>query len=156
MLPFALERTLLGIVTLGASLWIGGFVAIMIVSATSNKSLETKERIALFRGLGRGYLRVAVVAFLAVVVPGIVLLAFRPWDGYSLAIVVLAVALVIVTALGVRQARQLTRMRKAAAEASSEPTPAASLARKAVAARALRSAIGLLSLAIFIVVVAMP
>lgn len=156
MLPFAIERTLLGIVTLGAGLWMGGFIAIMIVSATSKKSLGAQDRIALFRGLGRGYLRVAIVAFVAVVIPGAVLLAFRPWDGYSLAIVVLAAALVVVTALGVRQARRLTRMRKAAAEAPNGGTPPATLVRKAAAARILRTAIGLLSLAIFAVVVAMP
>lgn len=156
MLPFALERTLLGIITLGGGLWMGGFIAIMIVSTTSKTSLGAQDRIALFRGLGRSYLRVAIVAFLAVVIPGAVLLAFRPWDGYSLAIVVLAAALVVVTALGVRQARQLTRMRKAAAESPNDGTSAATLARKAAAARILRTAIGLLSLAIFAVVVAMP
>jgi hypothetical protein len=146
----------------------GGFIAIMIVSVTSKKSLGTHERIALFRGLGRSYLRVAAIAFIVVVIPGAVLLAFRPWDGYSLAIVVLAVALVIDTALAVRQARQLTRMRKAAAQAHSDSTTAseapaeaprttpAPIASKAVAARVLRTGIGLLSLAIFVVAVAMP
>ena len=150
----------------------GGFIAIMIVSVTSKKSLGTHERIALFRGLGRSYLRVAAIAFIVVVIPGAVLLAFRPWDGYSLAIVVLAVALVIDTALAVRQARQLTRMRKAAAQAHSDSTTAseapaetsaeaprampAPIAGKAVAARVLRTGIGLLSLAIFVVAVAMP
>lgn len=166
VLPFALERTLLGLLVLGAGLWMGGFIAIMIVSATSKKSLATPQRIALFRGLGRSYLRVAVIAFAAVAIPGAILLACRSWDGYSWAVVALAVALVVVTALAVRQARQLTRMRKAAAqagmqaqtsgEAPNAPTSSASLTTKANAARVLRTAIGLLSLAIFIVVVAMP
>jgi flagellar biosynthesis/type III secretory pathway M-ring protein FliF/YscJ len=156
---------------LGAGLWMGGFIAIMIVSATSKKSLATPQRIALFRGLGRSYLRVAAVAFAVVVIPGAILLAFRAWDGYSWAVIVLALALVVVTAFAVRQARQLTRMRKAAAqgrasgetaqaqtsdEAPNAPTPSASLTTKASAARVLRTAIGLLSLAIFIVVVTMP
>lgn len=160
ILPFALERTLLGLLMLAAGVWIGGFIAITIVSATSKKSLGTHERIALFRGLGRSYLRVAVIAFVVVTVPGAVLLAFRPWDGYSLAVVLLAVALVIVTALAVRQARQLTRLRKAQAQTRSESpddsTPSAAIASKAAAARVLRAGIGLLSLAIFVVVVAMP
>ncbi len=168
VLPFALERTLLGLLLLAAGLWLGGFVAIMIVSATSKTSIGTSERIALFRGLGRSYLKVAALAFVLVVVPGGILLAFRPWDGYSLTVVLLAATLVIVTAFGVRQARQLTRMRRAAAQASaSVETPddaapaergesAATLASRAAAARVLRTAIGVLSLAIFIVAVAMP
>jgi hypothetical protein len=158
VLPFALERALLGVLMLAAGVWMGGFIAIMIVSATSKKSLGAKERVALFRGLGRSYLKVAAIAFVAIIVPGVILLTFRNWDGYSLAVVLLAVVLVFVTAVAVRQARQLTRMRKAHAHAESpgDALSAASMASTAAAARVLRAGIGLLSLAIFVVVVAMP
>lgn len=146
---------------LASGVWIGGFIAITIVSATSKKSLGPRERVNLFRGLGRGYLKVAVISFVVVVVPGAVLLSFRPWDGYSLAIVLLAAVLVIDTGLAVRQARQLTRIRRAQAETHAEtqagaPIAGEEVAGKAAAARVLRTGIGLLSLAIFVVVVAMP
>ena len=134
----------------------GGFVAIMIVSATSKKSLGAKERVALFRGLGRRYLTVAAVAFGLVVIPGGLLLAFRAWDGYTLAVLLVTLVLVVVTSLAVRQARQMTRMRGAAVEDPGTAARAAEITRNARAARVLRTAIGLASLALFVIVIAIP
>lgn len=157
VLPFALTRVLLGLLILGAGVWMGGFVAIMVVNATSRKSLEPAQRIMLFRGLGRSYLRVAAVAFLLVVIPGGVLLAFRPWDGFSLAIVLVAIVLVVLTGIAVRQARRMTRMRKAALAAASEgESHAAPIAHHARRAWVLRMGIGLASLALFVLVLATP
>ena len=155
-LPLLVERALLGLVILGAALWMGGFVAIMVVSATSKKSLEPKHRIALFRGLGRNYLKIAAVAFALVVIPGGVLLALRARDGFTLAILLVSLALVVVTACAVRQARRLTRMRRAAAADPGDSELLGSIVRTAGAARVLRTGIGLLSLALFVLALAIP
>jgi uncharacterized membrane protein len=170
-LPFALTRALLGLLILGAGVWMGGFVAIMVVNATSKKSLEAAQRIALFRGLGRSYLRVAAIAFLLVVVPGGVLLAFRPWDGFTLAILLVALLLVVLTGIAVRQARRMTRMRKAALAAQHDAAPrdiaqrdaasadeshAAPISRNARRAWMLRMGIGLTSLTLLVLALATP
>jgi uncharacterized membrane protein len=153
-LPLALTRTLLGLVILGAAVWMGGFVAIMVVNATSKKSLEPAQRIALFRGLGRNYLRVAAVAFVLVVIPGGVLLASRPWDGFTLAILLAAILLLVLTCVAVRQARRMTRMRKAALAAGSPG--AAPIAHHSRRAWMLRMGIGFASLAVFVIALATP
>lgn len=159
-LPLALTRTLLGLVILGAAVWMGGFVAIMVVNATSKKSLEPAQRIALFRGLGRNYLRVAAVAFALMVIPGGVLLALRPWDGFTLAILLAALLVVVLTCVAVRQARRMTRMRKAAlatATTAGTGTPdAAPIAHHSRRAWMLRMGIGLASLAVFVIALATP
>jgi uncharacterized membrane protein len=159
-LPLALTRTLLGLVILGAAVWMGGFVAIMVVNATSKKSLEPAQRIALFRGLGRNYLRVAAAAFALVVIPGAVLLASRPWDGFTLAILLAALLLVGLTCVAVQQARRMTRMRKAALAAGTGAATgapgAAPIAQHARRAWMLRMGIGLASLAVFVIALATP
>jgi uncharacterized membrane protein len=161
-LPLALTRTLLGLVILGAAIWMGGFVAIMVVNATSKKSLEPAQRIALFRGLGRNYLRVAAAAFALVVIPGAVLLASRPWDGFTLAILIAALILVVLTCVAVQQARRMTRMRKAALAAATGAATGtvtsgdAPIAQHARRAWMLRMGIGLASLAVFVIALATP
>jgi uncharacterized membrane protein len=156
VLPFALTRALLGLLILGAGVWMGGFVAIMIVNATSKKTIDAAGRIALFRGLGRSYLKVAAVAFVLVVVPGGILLAFRPWDGFTLAILLVALLLVVLTGIAVRQARRMTRMRKAAlAHPADGPCPAP-IGRNARRAWVLRMGIGVASLALFVLALATP
>jgi hypothetical protein len=165
-LPFALTRALLGLLILGAGVWMGGFVAIMVVNATSKKSLEPAQRIVLFRGLGRSYLRVALVAFVLVVVPGGILLTFRPWDGFSLAILLVTLVLVVLTGIAVRQARRMTRMRKAALAARGDAmqrdatqvgeSHATPIAHHAKRAWILRMGIGLASLALFVLALATP
>lgn len=156
VLPFALTRALLGLLILGAGVWMGGFVAIMVVNVTSKKSLEPAQRVALFRALGRSYLRVAAIAFALVVVPGGTLLAFRPWDGFTLAILLVTLLLVVLTGIAVRQARRMTRMRKAALAASVDGAHDAPIGRNAKRAWMLRMGIGLTSLALFVLALATP
>ncbi|GAB3032550.1 hypothetical protein GCM10027052_06840 [Parafrigoribacterium mesophilum] len=154
-LPVALAKVLVGLLILASSLWIGGFVALIIFSASSKKSLDRPQRIALFRQVGPRYLRVAAVASVLVVIPGAVLLIARPFDGFTIAVLVLAVAIGVVTWIGVRQARAMGRMRKAALAHPDDGTQAAAIDRAATRATLLRAGIGVLSLALFVVGIAM-
>jgi hypothetical protein len=97
---------------------------------------------------------VASVAFALVVIPGGVLLAFRPADGYTLAVLIIALLLVVVTVVGIRQARRMTRMRRAAI-AEPDAADAAALQRGTRVASVLRASIGVCSLALFVLGVAM-
>lgn len=153
-LPVALAKVLVGLLILASSVWIGGFVALVVFSASSKKTLGRPERIALFRQVGHRYLRIAAVAFVLVVVPGAVLLAARPFDGFTIAVLVFAVAIVAVTWFGVRQARAMTRMRKAALAHPDDGAHAA-IDRAARRSTLLRAGIGVLSLALFVIGIAM-
>jgi uncharacterized membrane protein len=154
-LPVALVKILVGLLVLASSVWIGGFVALVIFSASSKKALGRPERIALFRQVGHRYLRVAAVAAVLVVVPGGVLLVARPFDGFTITVLVLALAIVAVTWIGVRQARAMGRMRKAALAHPDDDTQTAAIERAAARATLLRAGIGVLSLALFVVGIAM-
>ena len=139
---------------LASSVWIGGFVAIVIFSASSKKALGRPERIALFRQFGHRYVRVAGVAFVLVAVPGAVLLVARPLDGFTSPCWLSRSPCVVVTWIGVRQARAMGRMRKAGlAHPTTAPTPPRSTVPRS--ASVLRAGIGLLSLALFVLGVAM-
>lgn len=156
-IPFVVDRALVGLLVLGSGLWLGGFVTIAIVSATSRNTIGAAERIALFRGLGRRYAVVAAVALALVAVPGgVLLLAVRPLDGFTLAILVVAFGLVVVAAVAVRQARRMTRMRSAALADPRDATRAAAIARNARIAKTLRITIGVVSVALFVLALATP
>ena len=153
-LPLGVARVLAGLLILGGAVWLGGFVAIVIFSRSTKKALTTPQRVAVFRELGRRYVIVAGAAFALVVIPGGVLLASRPADGYTLAVLLVTLALIVVTAVGVRQARRMTRMRKAAIAELGAADPAA-LQRGTRMASALRASIGVCSFAVFVLAVAM-
>jgi uncharacterized membrane protein len=149
-----MARLLAGLLILGGALWLGGFVAIVIFSRSTKKALTTPQRVAVFRELGRRYVIVASVAFALVVIPGGVLLASRPADGYTFAVLIIALLLVVVTVVGIRQARRMTRMRRAAI-AEPDAADAAGLQRGTRVASVLRASIGVCSLALFVLGVGM-
>lgn len=153
-LPFGVARVLAGLLILGGAVWIGGFVSLIIISRSTKKALTTSQRVAVFRELGRRYLKVAGVAFVLVVIPGGVLLASRPADGYTLAVLIVALLLIVVTAVAVKQARQMSRMRRAAVTRPDD-ADAAALQRGTQVASALRASLGVCSLALFVLAVAM-
>jgi uncharacterized membrane protein len=153
-IPLGVARILAGLLILGGALWLGGFVAIVIFSRSTKKALTTPQRVAVFRELGRRYVIVASVAFALVVIPGGVLLASRPADGYTLAVLIIALLLVVVTVVGIRQARRMTRMRRAAI-VEPDAADAAALQRGTRVASVLRASIGVCSLALFVLGVAM-
>jgi uncharacterized membrane protein len=153
-LPLGVARILAGLLILGGALWLGGFVAIVIFSRSTKKALTTPQRVAVFRELGRRYVIVASVAFALVVIPGGVLLASRRADGYTLAVLIIALLLVVVTVVGIRQARRMTRLRRAAI-AEPDAADAAALQRGTRVASVLRASIGVCSLALFVLGVAM-
>lgn len=130
-----------------------------VVARAATGALSREQRVSLFRAIGRGFLPVATVALVLVLLPGSVLLAERPWDGRSTSVVVLAAALMVVTAVGVLQARRMTRLRSRAVgpgqQRAEDPALAAAVRRGAVAAVAVRGAIGLISLALLVVAVTM-
>jgi hypothetical protein len=145
------NAVLIGLLILGTAVWVGGFVTIVVLSRVSRAVLQPPDRVALFRGFGRSYLPVAIVAMVLIVVPGGILLAQRPWDALATVLVVLAACTVIVTAVGVVQARAMTRLRRAAHD---DPDGHAErLAGGARRALVLRASIGLLTVAMYVVAI---
>ena len=142
------QAILAGIFMLASCIWVGGYVAIAVVARTAVKTLDASNRVAFFRSLGRSYLLVGTPALVVALGTGAGLLTDHAWTGTVTAAVAVAAALVASLAVGVAQARRMTRLRAAAL---AEPQHAALQQRVASGARGaaiLRAAIGLLSFAL--------
>ncbi|MGH3263992.1 MAG: hypothetical protein ACRDNS_18590 [Trebonia sp.] len=148
-LPPPAETSLAAVLALGTSIWVGGLVVIPVVARVARTTLGPQERVAFFRGLGRTYGPVGVIALAIALASGAVLAtAAHPWDGRLTASAVLAACLVGVLAAGVVQARRMTRLRQAALRSPGSQDLAAKVRHGARNAAALRAVIGLLSLAL--------
>lgn len=137
---------------LGASVWVGGFVTIALVSRVARRQLDRGARVAFFRALGRSYVAVGGSALVVAFACGAVLLDGRAWDGTAIAAVAVGIALAVVTAGGVAQARGMTRLRHRALRGPGDRALAVRVRRGAVRATILRAAIGVLSLALLVLV----
>jgi uncharacterized membrane protein len=145
----AASTPLVALHALAASIWVGGLVAILVVSRAATATLEAAQRIALFRSVGRSYGIVGSVALLVALASGALLLRHHPWEALLAAAAILAALLLAVLAAGMAQARAMTRLRRRAlADPSSRLD--AQVRKGAVLATALRAAIGALTLALVV------
>lgn len=140
--------TLAGFLILATAVWTGGLTAIFVVARVAQSTLQPRERVVFFRGLGRAYGPVGSVALATALGCGAALLYGRPWDATLIAATVIAACLVTATAAGVAQARRMTRLRQVALRRPGDTKLAARVGRAAFGAAALRAAIAALSLAL--------
>jgi len=142
------QAVLIGVFTLASCIWVGGYVAIAVVARTASYTLEPAHRVAFFRALGRGYLLIGAPALIVALGTGAGLLTEHAWDGVLTASVVIAAALLGSLAVGVVQARRMTRLRAAALASPPDARLACRIRRGARTAALLRAAIGVFSLAL--------
>jgi uncharacterized membrane protein len=143
---------LLGLFTLASSTWVGGYVAIAVVARVASRTLEPVQRVQFFRQLGRCYLLVGTSALIIALATGAGLLSDHGWDGTLIATIGVAAGLLVSLAVGVAQARRMTRARSAALAAPENPQLSDRVRRGARAATMLRAVIGLLSLTLIALV----
>jgi hypothetical protein len=142
---------LAGLLVLATAVWVGGYVAIAVVSKVADRTLPADVRVVFFRRLGQTYAKVSVSALAIALAIGGVLLGRRPMDGRSALAVVLAAALLMVAVSGMIQARRMGTLRREVLESDDDAALAARLRRGAVVATLLRAAIGVFSLALLAV-----
>jgi hypothetical protein len=147
VIPLAASVPLIAVELVAASIWVGGLVAIFVVARAATATLEPERRIEFFRALGRTYGIVGGLALIVAIGGGAALLVGHPWEWRLVVTAALASVLLTVTAAGVIQARRMTRLRR---RALSEPALEEPVRRAAVAAGALRGAIGLTTLALVV------
>jgi uncharacterized membrane protein len=147
-LPEASAAALTSVLVFATSVWVGGLVAIFVVARVASRTLRSAERVTFFRGLGRAYGTIGGLALAVALASGAALLADRPWNAITTAAAVVAGCLLTVTAVGVAQARRMTRMRQRALTQPGNTELAGHIRRTARAAGLLRAAIALLSLAL--------
>jgi hypothetical protein len=147
VIPLAASAPLIAVELVASSIWVGGLVAIFVVARAATATLEPERRIEFFRALGRTYGIVGGLALLVAIGCGAALLAGHPWEWRQVVTAALASILLPVTIAGIIQARRMTRLRR---RALSEPALEEPVRRAAVAAGALRGAIGLTTLALVV------
>jgi hypothetical protein len=128
---------------LAVSVWTGGLVTIAIVARIARSQLSPAEQLEFFRTLGRSYGRVGAGALGVALAGGAVLLLQQPASASRLATIAVAVLLLAVTAVGVRQARAMTRLRMRALD---DAGLTSAVRRGARTAGLCRSAIAILTL----------
>lgn len=142
------SATLTGLLIFGTSVWVGGLIAIAVVARVATATLDPAARIGFFRGLGRAYGIIGTVALALAYGTGAALLDGRSWSVTLSAAVAVAATLVLTLAIGVAQARRMTRLRRSALGAPDDAEIARQVRSGATRASALRGLIALLSLAL--------
>lgn len=130
--------------------WLGGLVAIAVVARVAGGTLPAARRVAFFRALGRAYGVVGGLALAVTLAAGGVLLAGDPWGGLRISVTAVAAALVVITLVGVAQARRMTRLRSRALTIPEDHAVADQVTGGGRRAFALRGAIALLSLTLMV------
>ena len=137
---------LTGLLILAASIWIGGFVALVAVSRVASRTLPAPTRVEFFRGLGRTYGQVGSLGLASALALGATLVCGRTWDASLTAAMAVAATLVITTFVGVAQARRMGRARRRSLDHPKDPRLLAVVQRGARTAATLRTLIAVLSL----------
>jgi hypothetical protein len=152
-LPAPLVGVLLGLLVVSSAIWLGGWVALVIVARSTTATLSRHDRVAFFRHFGPRFGIVATIALVVADASGVILLARTTWTAVSTWLVVLAVVILSALAVGVLQARRMTRLRRATAAAPDDATLATRVRRGARSALVLRAGLGVLTLATVVLAV---
>jgi len=145
-----LEATLLAVLVVATSIWVGGYIAIAVVARAATATLTPDARVAFFRSLGRLYFWVGTPALVVALASGAILARDVDHGALFTATVVVAVVLLVSFAVAVGQARRMTRLRRALLAAPGDTALAERVRRGARAAGSLRGLLGLLSLALVV------
>ena len=140
--------TLTGLLIFASSIWIGGMFTITIVARVATTTLDATTRVSFFRRLGRAYGIVGTTALALAYGTGASLLYGREWNGTLIAAGAVAAALAATLAVGVVQARSMTRLRRQSLGVPQDEALAGRVHRGAARAHGLRALIALLSLAL--------
>ncbi|OFE18438.1 hypothetical protein BA895_12540 [Humibacillus sp. DSM 29435] len=144
------QALLVSVLVLATSVWVGGYVAIVVVARTATATLEPAARVRFFRSLGRRYLWVGGPALLVALATGAVLLRSHEWDLLLIATAAAAVALLLLLALAVGQARRMTRLRRRSVDDPANTRLTRQVTGAARGAAALRGVLGLFTVALVV------
>ena len=145
-----MDTVLLTILLLATCVWVGGYVAIIVVARAATATLDPAARVAFFRSLGRSYFLVGTPALVVALVVGAVLLRDVERDGTVVAAYVVAAVLVLAFAVAVRQARRMTVLRRDLIASPADANLTERVRAGARSAGLLRALLGVLSIALVV------
>lgn len=148
--PGWLQVTLLAVLLVATSVWIGAWVAAILVARTATATLSPQVRVAFFRRFGPLYGITTTIALVVAYACGLALLIGMPWTALSTWLVVLSVILAVALYAGVLQARGQRRQRQQLARTPDDAALRARIASGARAAGVLRASLGVISVLILV------
>ena len=149
-MPATVEALVLVVFVLATSIWVGGYVAIIVVARTSASVLDPGARVVLFRSLGRAYLWVGLPALIVAYVTGAVLARNEPRDALLISTTVIALLLAALLAVAVAQAKRMSVLRRNLLATPDSAALDERVRHGARSAGALRGMLGLLSVALVV------
>lgn len=144
----SVEAIVVAVLVLATSIWIGGYVAIVVVARTAAATLDPGSRVAFFRSLGRAYLWVGIPALGVALATGGILAHGHDWDALLVTTVAVAAVLLVSLAVAIAQARRMTVLRRSLLGTPDDEQLHEQVRRGARAAAGLRAVLGLLSVAL--------
>jgi hypothetical protein len=143
------RTVLIALELLAASTWVGSLVCLALVARVARRVLDEPARVTLFRGIGRIHGIVGSAALVIAIGAGVAI-AGRPshWTGGVALALILSLLLVVLTGVGMLQARAMTVRRWHALDTPHDETCAKAIRRGAAIAGALRGSIALVTLVI--------
>ena len=147
----AMSTPLVAVELLAACIWVGSLVCLALVANVARKVLDGPSQVTFFRAVGRRYGMVGTGSLLVAIGAGLAL-AWPPasWSSTIDAAVALAGVLVLATAVGMIQARQMMTLRRQAMGAPDDQIVAGAIRRGRLVAGALRGLMALVTLAIVV------
>jgi hypothetical protein len=147
----AMSTPLVAVELLAACIWVGSLICLALVANVARKVLGGPSQVTFFRAVGRRYGMVGTGSLLVAIGAGLAL-AWPPasWSSTIDAAVALAGVLVLATAVGMIQARQMTTLRRQAMGAPDDQIVAGAVRRGRLVAGALRGLMALVTLAIVV------
>lgn len=149
-MPHVVTAIVLAIFVLAVSVWFGGYVAIPIFVRVVRATLPPQQSVPLFRRLGQTYARVGTPALLIAYAAGLILVYGQPWSALLIVMIVLAAVLLAALLLGMVQARQMTRLRRALVAAPDDAHLGHRVRTGARVAGGLRASLGVLSVILIV------
>jgi len=131
---------------LAASIWIGGYVAVVFVTRIARRRLTPADQIAFFKDFGKTWGIVATSALLVALASGAVLTADHGWTTTATAAAVVAGVLIATTFLGMRQARRISALRSELLDHATDTEKQDRVKAAALRAAQLRALLGILTL----------
>lgn len=143
------ERVQAALLLAASAAWLGGLLTVPLLAATTRRLVAAEARADLFVAFGRRF-AVLMGVLLTIALAAVGALAASGADPLTATALGLAAALLLMTAVGMVQARRMSRLRRAAAGGRGDEADS-KLRRNAAVATVLRSSIGLVSLALVVV-----
>ncbi|MGH3733701.1 MAG: hypothetical protein ACRDVC_10090 [Acidimicrobiales bacterium] len=142
---------LIAIELIAASIWTGGMVCITLVFQVARGVLDESAQARFFRSVGRRYGIVGTSSLLVAVAAGVALSwPLSSWSGATSSAFALAGVLIVTTAVGVKQARFMSKLRRSMIGGAPSAVTIEAMRRGRLLATYLRSAMSLMTLIIIL------